>query len=165
MISWMKKTIEVVQKLKDLGITLESQLLFKRQLNNTVNRSGVKSSNFRFIRSNLTRVSKILCSGSTSHCVTSWASACKTTLKSIETVFKQALKVLDRKSKTHHHCQVFKKAWALKLGQRSDVHRRHLDLLNLPWQRTSLQDFVKKKIKNIKKLKRINKSWFLEVTV
>lgn len=109
-----EKTIEVVQKLKYLGITLESQLLFKRQLTNTVNRSEVKSSNFRFIRSNLTRVSKILCSGCTSHCVTSWASGCKTTLKSIETVFKQALKVFDRKSKTHHHCQMFKKnmsAW------------------------------------------------------
>ena len=43
------------------------------------------------------------------YCVTSWAAACKTALKPIETVYKQALKVLDKKPKTYHHCQILKK--------------------------------------------------------
>lgn len=44
-----------------------------------------------------------------SYCITSWALACKTTLKPIETAYKQALKVLDKKPNTHHHCQILKK--------------------------------------------------------
>ena len=113
-VSVQGKTIEVVQEFKYLGITLDSQLLFKRQIKNTVNRIKFNLSNFRFIRNNLTLESAKLyfdtmIMSHMSYCVTSWASACKTRLKPIETVYKQALKVLDKKPKTYHHCQILKK--------------------------------------------------------
>ena len=108
------KTIEVVQEFKYLGITLDSQLSFKQQIKKIVNRIKFNLSNFRFIRNNLTPESAKLYFDTMimSHmlyCVTSWAAACKTTLKPIETVYKQALKVLDKKPKTYHHCQILKK--------------------------------------------------------
>lgn len=34
---------------------------------------------------------------------------CKTTLKSLELTYKQAIKVLDRKPKMYHHCQILEK--------------------------------------------------------
>ena len=43
------------------------------------------------------------------YCITSWATACKTALKPIETAYKQALKVLDRKPNMYHHCLILKK--------------------------------------------------------
>ncbi len=44
-----------------------------------------------------------------SYCLTSWASANITTLKAITTLYKQALKILDRKPKSYHHCHILKK--------------------------------------------------------
>ena len=53
-VSVQGKTIEVVQEFKYLGITLDSQLIFKRQIKNIVNKIKFNLSNFRFIRNNLT---------------------------------------------------------------------------------------------------------------
>jgi hypothetical protein len=42
--------------------------------------------------------------------LTNWAQACSTTtLKSIQSVCKQALKVLDRKPNSYHHCYIPRK--------------------------------------------------------
>uniref|UniRef100_A0A0E9PZ15 Uncharacterized protein n=1 Tax=Anguilla anguilla TaxID=7936 RepID=A0A0E9PZ15_ANGAN len=44
------------------------------------------------------------------YCQTSWTQTCKTTLKPTETVYKQALKVLDKRSnRHHHHCDILAK--------------------------------------------------------
>ena len=43
------------------------------------------------------------------YCLTSWAQACYTTLKPIQSVCKQALKVLDRKPNSHNHCHILRK--------------------------------------------------------
>lgn len=43
------------------------------------------------------------------YCITSWASACKSTLKSLDSTYKQAIKVLDRKHKMYHHRQILEK--------------------------------------------------------
>ncbi len=71
-------------------------------------------SNFRYIRNNLTTDSaKLYLSAMImpymTYCVTTWALACKSTLRPVEIAYKQALKVLDKKPKTHHHCNILKK--------------------------------------------------------
>lgn len=108
------KKMEVVQEFKYLGITIDSQLGFKQHVKRIVNRMKFNLSNFRFIRNNLTlEAAKLyfeaMIMSHMSYCITSWALACKTTLKPIETAYKQALKVLDKKPNTHHHCQILKK--------------------------------------------------------
>jgi len=43
------------------------------------------------------------------YCLTSWAQASSTTLKSIHILHKQTLKTLDKKTKSHHHCNILTK--------------------------------------------------------
>lgn len=43
------------------------------------------------------------------YCLTSWAQASSTTLKSIQILHKQALKILDKKPKSYHHCTILTK--------------------------------------------------------
>lgn len=89
--------------------------------------------------------------------MTSWASACKTTLKPIGTVYKQALQILDKKPKTHPHCIILKKhnilSWEnmIKLADFTLVYKI-LHGLRL----SQSMEFVKKKKK--KKSKQIYKS-------
>ncbi len=43
------------------------------------------------------------------YCITTWALACKSTLKPVEIAYKQSLKILDKKPNTYHHCAILKK--------------------------------------------------------
>ena len=43
------------------------------------------------------------------YCLTSWTQACCTTIKPIQSVYKQALRVLDWKPNSHHHCYILRK--------------------------------------------------------
>ncbi len=40
------------------------------------------------------------------YCFTSWSQANVTTLKPIETLYKQTLKILDQKPISYHHCNI-----------------------------------------------------------
>merc|ERR1712131_530299 len=44
-----------------------------------------------------------------SYCLTSWDQAGKTVLDPIERLYKQSLKVLDKKPKSYHHCGILTK--------------------------------------------------------
>ena len=44
-----------------------------------------------------------------SYCSTSWSQASGTTLKPLCTLYKQAVKVLDKKTRNYHHCTIIKK--------------------------------------------------------
>ena len=43
------------------------------------------------------------------YCIIFWSQATKTVLRPIEVLYKQALKVMDRKSLKHHHCNILSK--------------------------------------------------------
>ncbi len=43
------------------------------------------------------------------YCLTSWAQASTTTLKSIQSLHKQVLKTFDEKPKSYHHCNILSK--------------------------------------------------------
>lgn len=106
--------IKTVQTFKYLGIIVDSKLNFKQHVKKVANTMKFNLSNFKFIRDNLTLESAKLYFNAMivshmTYCMTTWTLACKTTLKSIETIYKQALKTLDKKPKTHHHCRILEK--------------------------------------------------------
>ena len=43
------------------------------------------------------------------YCLPTWSTANSTTLKPVMSLYKQALKILDKKPKSHHHCSVLHK--------------------------------------------------------
>lgn len=43
------------------------------------------------------------------YCFTNWSLTGTTTIKPIESLYKKALKILDRKPITHHHCHILEK--------------------------------------------------------
>ena len=43
------------------------------------------------------------------YCITSWSQTGKTTLAPLQTLYKQTLKVLDKKPSSHHHCNIIQK--------------------------------------------------------
>ena len=96
-----EEKLEVVQEFKYRGVVLDSQLSFKQHTQKTVNKMKLNLSNFRCIRNNLTFEAARLYFDAVimshmSYCITSWASAGETTLRSLESTYKQARTVLDR---------------------------------------------------------------------
>lgn len=113
--------LEAVGEFKYLGIIINSQLCFKQQVKRAVNQTKFNLSNFRYIRNNLTTESAKLYFSAMAmthltYCITIWALACKTTLKSAEIVYKQAIKILDKKTKAYHHCNILRKHGLLSWG-------------------------------------------------
>ncbi len=43
------------------------------------------------------------------HSFTSWSQACTTVLKSIESLYKQTLKIFDQRTNSYHYCNIVKK--------------------------------------------------------
>lgn len=108
------RTLSVVQEFKYLGIILDTQLTFKSQVKKVVNRIKFNLINFRHIRSNLTiEASKLyidaMILSHMNYCMTSWTQTGRTALQSVETVYKRALKIMDNKSNSFHHCNILKK--------------------------------------------------------
>ena len=106
--------VEVVQEFKYLGIILDSNLTFKKQIKKTVGSVKRNLRQFRFIRDQLSSEAAKLYLHSfilshLAYCVTSWSQAVKTAIKPLSTLYKQALKVLDKKPNSYHHCEVIKK--------------------------------------------------------
>lgn len=71
-------------------------------------------SNYRFIRSNLSLQSARLFMHSMimshiTYCLTTWSQANKTSIKSIESLYKQTIKILDKKTLRYHHCTILQK--------------------------------------------------------
>ncbi len=79
------------------------------------------------------------------YCITSRALACKSTLKPVEIAYKQASKILDKKSNMCHHCNILKKHELLnwknvrKYADSILVYKIFIGLVLPP-----LQEFIKK---------------------
>lgn len=108
------RKLQIVNEYKYLGIVVDSQLTFKTQVKKVVHRIKFNLNNFRYIRNNLTTEASKLYMHSMilshiKYCLTSWTQASRTTLQPVEKLFKQALKILDKKSNAYHHCNVLAK--------------------------------------------------------
>ncbi len=103
----------VVSDFKYLGIILDSNLTFKKHVKKVANTIRYNLANFRHIRPYLTTEAAklfmdamIFMDANISYCFTSWSQANVTTLKPIETLYKQTLKILDQKPISYHHCNI-----------------------------------------------------------
>ena len=84
------------------GAMLNITVLLRSMWKKVIQMTKFNLDNFRFIRNCLTtEVAKLY--------FKSKGQACCTTLKRIQSVYKQALKVLDRKPNSHHHCYILRK--------------------------------------------------------
>ncbi len=105
--------LQIAKEFKYLGILLHSNLNFRAPFKKSVNGVKLSLANFRFIRNSMsTEAAKVyMHSVSFSHmnyCLTSWSQAKPTTLKPLQSLYKQTLKTLDKKPKQFHHCAILK---------------------------------------------------------
>uniref|UniRef100_A0A3P9H9W6 Reverse transcriptase domain-containing protein n=1 Tax=Oryzias latipes TaxID=8090 RepID=A0A3P9H9W6_ORYLA len=108
------KKIDIVEKFEYLGILIDTTFNFKSQIQKVCNRVRFNLSNFRFIRANLslqaaTMFMHAMILSHMTYCLTTWSQANKSALKPLESLYKQTIKVLDKKPIRHHHCDILQK--------------------------------------------------------
>lgn len=110
----MGKKIQIVSHFKYLGVTLDSQLSFKKHIKQVCNTVKFNLRNFRHIRNQLPLDAAKLYMHSMifshfTYCITSWSQTGKTILAPLQTLYKQTLKVLDKKPSGYHYCNIIQK--------------------------------------------------------
>lgn len=106
--------IKNVTEYKYLGLTLDPALDFTKHINKTTKTLKYSLATFRSIRYSLSiEAAKsffhAMIMSHLSYCITSWSQANKTNLKPLESIYKNALKILDKKTKQYHHCFILNK--------------------------------------------------------
>lgn len=106
--------LELVSEFKYLGVVLDRTFCFKSHVKKVAQVVKFNLQNFRHIRNNLTvGAAKIyffaMIISHFDYCLTTWSLACPATLQTIESLYKKALKIFDKKSVSHHYCHVLKK--------------------------------------------------------
>lgn len=106
--------IKNVKETKYLGLTLDSNLGFKSHIKKLGNKLKFNLMNYKHIRNSLTtEASNIYFNAMIVphllYCMSSWSQACKTSLKLLESLYKRAIKIHDKKPRQYHHCKVLSK--------------------------------------------------------
>ena len=106
--------IDIVSEVKYLGITIDSNLTFKKHIKKVSQRIRFSLANFKYIRNTLTlKAAKLymnaMIMSHITYCLTSWGQTNSSTLKPLEMLYKQTLKVLDQKPNSSHHCTILHK--------------------------------------------------------
>ena len=109
-----KEELELVSHFKYLGVTLDSNLTFKKYIKNLKSKLYFNLVNFKQIRPFLTADAAktyLYCMifSHIEYCITNWSFACATVIKPIERLYNRALKVFDRKPNMYHHCNLLEK--------------------------------------------------------
>ncbi len=106
--------IQTVSHFKYLGITVDSQLSFKKHIKQVCKTVKFNLRNFTYIgnqppldAAKLYMHSMIF--SHIAHCITSWSQAGKTTLAPLQTLYKQILKALDKKPSSYHHGNIIQR--------------------------------------------------------
>lgn len=97
------ESIDIVTEFKYLGVTLDPNLNFKKHIKKMRKTIKYNLANFRYRRSSLPMdVAKIFMHGlifsHISYCITCWGQASETTIKPLKSLYKQAIKILDKKN-------------------------------------------------------------------
>ena len=108
------ESIDIVTEFKYLGVTLDTNLNFKKHVKNMTKTIKYNLANFRHIRSSLPMdVAKTFLHGlifsHISYCITCWGQANESTIRPLKSQYKQALKILDKKPLHYHHCNILEK--------------------------------------------------------
>lgn len=106
--------LELVTQFKYLGVILDSSLTFKNHVKKVSNTIKFNLQNFKQIRPFMTfdaakAYLHCMILSHIEYCFTNWSFAGITILKPIEQLFKRAIKVLERKPYSHHHCNILAK--------------------------------------------------------
>lgn len=123
------ESVESVTDLKYLGVTLDQNLNCKKHLKRMVTIIKYNLANFKHIRNCLSLNAANICMRAMilshmSYCIACWVQAGETTIRPLESLYKQTIKMLDKKPLDFHHCRLLKKYNQLKC-----VH----GLYNLKW--------------------------------
>ena len=101
---------EIVKEFKYLGIIIDSNFNFRAQVRRVCKRIKFNLANFKFIRNSMSiQAAMMYMHSHISYCLTSWSQANHTTLKPLQSLYKQTLKVLDKKPRQFHHCAILRK--------------------------------------------------------
>ena len=106
--------IQNVTETKYLGITIDNHLNFEKQANALSHKLKRTVFTFKQIRDSLsldaakTFFNALIISRIT-YCSTTWGFATSNAIFKITSVHKRALKILDKKNLTHHHCKILEK--------------------------------------------------------
>ena len=108
------RRLQVVSEYKYLGVHIDTNLNFKTHIKKVCNKVKFNLSNYRYIRNFLSSAAAKLYLHSMvlshiNYCLISWSNAHSTALKPLESLYKQALKTLDKKPFRYHHCHIVKK--------------------------------------------------------
>lgn len=103
-----------VEEFKYLGVLIDSKLSFKKHIRKVVKTVNVNIQNFRHIRTSLTDTAAItflhsMILAHIEYCITSWSYTSSAAIGPIEVCYKRALKILDKKPFSYHHCQILDK--------------------------------------------------------
>ena len=107
-----------VNETKYLGITIDSQLKFNKHANQLSKKLNLTLATFRHIRDSLsTEAAKTFFSAlilsRINYCITTWSHS--NAHKAINSHYKRALKILDKKKWKDHHCPILRKYDQLSL--------------------------------------------------
>lgn len=106
--------VEEVKETKYLGVIIDNNLRFQSQVKRVCKKVKLNLNCYRFIRRELSSQAALLylhamIFSHLSYCLTSWSQTSPSTLKPVVSLYKQAIKVFDRKPRRWHHCDIIHK--------------------------------------------------------
>ena len=109
-----QEAIEEVDELTFLGIILDSQLNLKKHFKKLCKTVRTNLNCFKMIRHHIPVKAALLffhamILSHLSYFITVWGQASQTTIKPVTSLYKQALKIMDQKPITSHHCLIVQK--------------------------------------------------------
>jgi len=104
--------VQDVQQVKYLGVIIDSGLTFKKHITKISKIVKYNLVHFRFIRNEMSTDAAKLYAMVFSHfsyCSITWSQTNGTSMQPLKSLYKQALKVMDKKTNSHHYCNIVKK--------------------------------------------------------
>lgn len=113
--------LNIVQSVKYLGVIFDSTLKFKTHIQKLTKTVNMTLRTFSHIRNSLsteaaTAFYHAMIISRINYCITCWSQAPSTTLNQVESLYKRAAKILDKKDRSFHHCHAYKNRDLLNIG-------------------------------------------------
>ena len=113
-------SINIVRSVKYLGVHFDSTLKFKTHIQKLSKTLNLTLRTFGHIRGSLsmeaaTAFYHAMIASRFHYCMTCWSQAPPTNWKSLKSLYKRAVKILDRKDWNYHHCHVYNNRGLLSL--------------------------------------------------
>lgn len=106
--------IHEAESVKYLGVVLDRTLSFKKRVSKLIKTVKFNLSQFRYIRPQMsTDAAKLymhaMILSHFTYCITNWSLSTNSALEPLQSLYKQALKILDKKPVSYHYCNIVKK--------------------------------------------------------